>query len=114
MTIGKAPAAAVEAIARPGVCAGFALAGVACHEADSGSRLEEVLERNHADEVAVLLVQSDLLDLLPDAFRKRLAKRALPLVVPFPAPATIEEPGAGEAYVSELLRRAIGYRVRLR
>jgi vacuolar-type H+-ATPase subunit F/Vma7 len=51
---------------------------------------------------------------LPEDLRRRISKRPLPMVVPFPGP-TWQELGEGpEAYIVELLRQVIGYRVRLR
>jgi hypothetical protein len=51
-------------------------------------------------------------DTLPGG--RRGASAGLPVVVPFPAPSLQRPPGEAEAYVAELLRRAVGYRVRLR
>jgi vacuolar-type H+-ATPase subunit F/Vma7 len=54
-----------------------------------------------------------LLDAVPEVVRRAAERRALPILVPIPAPAW----GAGaldaESYILELLRRSIGYRVRL-
>lgn len=109
----------VEVVARPGVAVGFGLAGLAFREVTGGreavAELELILAeaRSHdGTSVGIVLVQSDLLAELPEALERRLECQAVPLVVPFPAP-TEAEPGAARDFVAELLRRAIGYRVRL-
>lgn len=62
---------------------------------------------------AVILVDEGIYDALPMETRRLLARQTLPMVVPFPLPAWAGG-GPREAYIVELLRQAIGYRVRLR
>lgn len=104
----------VRVVARPPVATGFALAGLPTIPADDGAeaaaRLGELRARG---DVGVVLIDEGLYDDLPDETRRRLAAQPVPLVVPFPGPAWVERP-APEAYLVELLRQAIGYRVRLR
>ena len=64
-------------------------------------------------EVGVVLVEQVLHDGMPEERRRALEDRALPVVVAFPGPRREEGPPA-ESELLELLRRAIGYRVRLR
>lgn len=104
----------VQAVCLPGVAAGLRLAGVDTVEVDrvdAGARWLSEAVNQRAEKV--LLVQESIHEALPAETRARLARRPLPMVVPFPDPRwePIAEP---EAYIIELLRRAIGYRVRLR
>ena len=46
--------------------------------------------------------------------RRGLARRPLPMIVPFPGPQWQRERRAPDAYIVELLRQVIGYRVRLK
>ena len=71
-------------------------------------------ELGRQPDTGVLLVEERLHEALPVELRRRLARRPLPMVVPFPGPAWAERPEGAEAYVIELLRQVIGYRVRLR
>jgi hypothetical protein len=48
-----------------------------------------------------------------DEDRAEMAKRAVPIIIPFPAPAWEEAAPEPAAYILALLQRAIGYRVRL-
>ena len=104
----------VRILCRPAVAGGFRLAGLEPAEAadceEGGRRLALLLED---EEAGVILVQDDFYAALPDAARRGLARRALPLLVPFPAPSWTRAPEGPEAFIAELLRQAIGYRVRL-
>lgn len=115
----------VVALAPPEIGVGFDLAGVPCRRvADAGEAAEILSERLQRasegetgdpspDEPLVYLLPSDFLAGLPEELRSRLRDRPLPLVVPFPAPEEARAAETAESYVAELLRRAIGYRVRL-
>ena len=105
----------VRVLCRPDVAAGFALAGL--RAVPAGGAAAAVLrlgELTGEPDTGVLLVEERLHDALPVELRRRLARRALPMVVPFPGPAWAERGEGAEAYVIELLRQVIGYRVRLR
>jgi len=104
----------VHVIARPGVADGFALAGLRVTElaanSEAGGRIVTIAED---EDNALVLVEEPLFALVSETDRAELAKRAVPIVVPFPAP-TWDEISAGPAdYILSLLQRAIGYRVRL-
>jgi vacuolar-type H+-ATPase subunit F/Vma7 len=105
----------VRVVATPAAAAGFALAGVPVTqvaEVHAGpAAIAALLDRT---DVGVLLVEQGLLDALSDAERHDVMDRPSPVVVPFPGPEWGARLSPAEAYVLELLRRAIGYRVRLR
>lgn len=100
-------------LCRPEVATGFLLAGLDVRRARDGDAAAAAIAELRADVGdAVVLVQDTLYDEL-DARHLRRDEGAL-LVVPFPDPAWEEEPSAAEEYLVEMLRRAVGYRVRLR
>ena len=104
----------VRVVSRAPVAAGFALAGLRAAPATADEASERVRALARDPDVGVLLVEDTLYDALPPDLRRGLARRPLPMVVPFPGPHWAA-PGAGaEAYVIELLRQVIGYRVRVR
>lgn len=104
----------VRILCRPELAAGFELAGVPVETAVDGAAAVEVLKRLSADrKVGIVLVDAELHHALPDEVRARLDRQARPLVTPFPPPAW-DEAVEAEAYVLEILRQAIGYRVRPR
>lgn len=101
-------------ICRPSLIPGFALAGIASWPASTPEETEQALvaQRTRGN-LGVILVEEALYDDLAAELRVRLERWIAPMVVPFPGPAWAEA-GSAEARVVELLRRAIGYRVRLR
>ena len=104
----------VRIVCRPGVAAGFGLAGVTADPVDHSAEVEPVLGQLMSQrEVGVILLQEDLYAALSPDLQVRLDRSAAPVVVPFPGPAWADVPSA-EEHVIELLRRAIGYRVKLR
>jgi vacuolar-type H+-ATPase subunit F/Vma7 len=105
----------VVVLCRPASAAGFALAGLQPLEVQDASEATRKLESLLADAgLGILLIESGLYDALEDEARRHISSRVLPLVIPFPGPAWATRAAATDAYVVELLRRAIGYQVRLR
>jgi vacuolar-type H+-ATPase subunit F/Vma7 len=121
----------VRVLCRPPLAAGFRLAALTPMEAqdpeEGGRRLAALLDEQ---DLGVVLVEDALYAALPAAAQRRggggpgapagaveaprrPAREPLPLVVPFPGPAWGPPHEGAEAYIAELLRRAIGYRVRL-
>ena len=98
-------------ITGPGSTAGFALAGVevaAAIDAQAAARTLEALDPR----VGVVIIDQRLYREVPDELRRRLNRAAEPVVIPVPGPDWAEESSAHE-YVVDILRRAIGYRVKL-
>jgi len=93
----------VVAICRPEVAVGLRLAGIPVLEATSPSEVPDRI----AGLTGLVLLQDDLHDRETD-----LEVPGGPVVVPFPGPRW--RPGELDEHVLEILRRAIGYRVRLR
>jgi len=101
------------AISGPGLSAGFALAGVPVLEAtdslDAARQIDHLLDEANT---SVLLIDEPLFRGLPEEVRRNLHRAAFPVVIPVPGPDWTKESTAHE-YIVEILRRAIGYRVRL-
>jgi vacuolar-type H+-ATPase subunit F/Vma7 len=95
----------------PGASAGFALAGVevkSVADSESAVRALETL----SPRIGVVMIDEGLYQKLPEELRRGLNRAAEPVVIPVPGPDWTDESKAHE-YIVELLRRAIGYRVRL-
>lgn len=100
-------------VAGPGSSAGFALAGVPVIEAADASEAATRMERLLNDpDAGVVVVDDSLYRELPEELRRSLQSSAQPVVIPIPGPDWTSESSAHE-YIVEILRRAIGYRVRL-
>ena len=104
----------VKVLCSPELAAGFELAGLAVDSAEPDASAGEALRRLAADPgVGVVLIEERLRRALPAELVHRLDRKAQPIVVPFPSPKW-EGPGVAEEYVLEILRQAVGYRVRPR
>ena len=104
----------VRVVARPECAAGFALAGLAVtHVVDAAAAADAVRRFAGSPEVGMILVDESLYRGLPHDLIGRLDRAALPIVTPVPAPGW-DRRSAAEAYVMEILRQAVGYRVRPR
>ena len=103
----------VAVVCDASVALGFQLAGLRPRVVGSRAAADTLLSQMTEEPAwGVILVQEDM---MPDAPRNsRRGGAGLPVLVPFPAPSLERPPGEAEAYVAELLRRAVGYRVRLR
>lgn len=100
-------------LARPAVAAGFEAAGFpveVCPDAVTLARRLEPL----APETEVVLVEDALYTELAEGERRKWERRLRPLIVAVPSPSTAAAPDQAAQYVVELLRRAVGYRVRLK
>ena len=107
--------ALLAVLATPATSGGWQLAGLALHEAPSAADGAAELSRLLDDpEVGVLLVEQPIYDALDADQRLALSRRPLPMVVPYPSPVWRADAPGADAVIAELLRQAIGYRVRLR
>jgi vacuolar-type H+-ATPase subunit F/Vma7 len=104
----------VRVLSRPTVAAGFELVGLSVIRATTGAAAAEAVRRLAADpDVGIVLVDDALYRALPRDLLTRLDRHALPIIAPVPAPVW-DARSAAEAYILEILRQAIGYRVRPR
>ena len=103
----------VRVLCRPEIAAGFELAGLKVDEVDEAGA-GETMRRIAADEATgIVLVEERLRRALPEDLMQRLDRQAAIVVVPFPSPSWGATRAADE-YVLEILRQAVGYRVRSR
>lgn len=104
----------VRVVTRPVAAAGFQLAGLAVTCADDVAAAAEMVKRWAAEaDVGVVLVDDALYRALPRELLRRLDRQALPVVASVPGPRW-DDRSEAEAYIVEILRQAIGYRVRPR
>jgi vacuolar-type H+-ATPase subunit F/Vma7 len=90
---------------------GFQLAGVS-HYTVEGAELEETLGRLISEEAGLVVIDERLLEGMEGQRLRDMEKRWSGLLLVLPAP---EKPGLEvEDYALALIRRAIGYHVRLR
>lgn len=93
---------------------GFALGGVEVETVSDAEGAREALSRCFSDKSVGLVALNDrFLGGLGVYMTRRIERSALPVVVPFPDPKSRGE-GRTEEFLTALLSRAIGYRIRLR
>jgi vacuolar-type H+-ATPase subunit F/Vma7 len=103
----------VRVVCRPEIATGFELAGLRADTAGDGVAARALLVSLADDPgVGIVLLEERLHRALPADFAQRLERQPRPLVTPFPSPSFKAGIAADEALL-EILRRAIGYRVRL-
>lgn len=107
--------AAVRAICGREAALGVALAGLSPIEATTGADAAAALGRlaRTPGKGGVVLIEQALYDALPAAARRQIRKDGAPILVPFPGPASLAAGAAPEQELLEVLRRAVGYRMRL-
>jgi vacuolar-type H+-ATPase subunit F/Vma7 len=109
--------AAIRAICRPPAAPGLALAGLAPIEAVDGPAAAAAIADLAATPArgGVILIEDTLHRALPAALRRQIQRDGLPILVPFPGPALGRAPARPpEQEILDLLRRSVGYLVRLR
>ncbi len=109
--------ASIRAICRPHVASGLALAGLSPIVATDGEMAAAAItELSRAPaHGGVIFIERSLHQALPGWLRRQLHRDGLPILVPFPDPEIGKKPARPpEEEVLELLRRSVGYLVRLR
>lgn len=103
----------LRVVTRPGDGLGFRLAGVAVEEVPGGEEAARFRRLLGDATLGVLAVENEVLRAVPEAILRRAAARGLPVLLPFALPRRFGEAGRGQAYVAALIRRAIGYHIKL-
>jgi V/A-type H+-transporting ATPase subunit F len=100
-------------LVRPGDALGFRLAGARVEEVqpgEEGTTFRALLAEEH---LGVLAIEEDVVRGVPERLLRRARERGLPVVLPFALPRAWGDEGRGRAYVAALIRRAVGYGVKL-
>jgi V/A-type H+-transporting ATPase subunit F len=62
---------------------------------------------------AVLAIEEEVLAAVPERLVRRARDRGVPVILPFALPQRWSDVGRGRAYVAAIIRRAVGYGVKL-
>ena len=100
-------------VVRPGDGLGFRLAGAAVEEVPPGGEAAAFRRLVADPRTGVLAVEEELLRAVPARVLRRAREAGLPVILPFALPRRWGEEGRGQAYVAALIRRAVGYAVKL-
>ncbi len=107
--------ARLRAICTHETALGLALSGIAPIEAATGEQAAAALDALATTSASggVIFIEQALYDALPAAKRRQIRRDGTPILMPFPGP-SIARGIAPEQELLEVLRRAVGYRMRLR
>ncbi|MDP2689689.1 MAG: V-type ATP synthase subunit F [Deltaproteobacteria bacterium] len=102
-------------ITAPGDSLGFRCAGLECVEAKAGDDISSMLLSIQAEGRRGLVVIEDrLLARVPESVMKRLKKKPLPIILPISVPQVWGVAEGEESPVVRLIRRAIGYQIKIK
>lgn len=94
---------------------GFKCAGLDCMEADEKTDISALLlSIQNEGKYGLVAIEEALLERTPEATLKRIRKKGLPMLIPINIPRKWGEVEPGESPVVRLIRRAIGYQIKLK
>ena len=100
-------------ITTPQSSAGFVLAGVPVFpEAGAAAAARRIQLLMSESDVGVVMIEEALYRDLPEDLKRVIRHQAIPVIIPIPGPGWGVESTAHD-YIVDILRRAIGYQVRL-
>jgi len=102
-----------KVVTRPGDGLGFRLAGVPVEELAEGEEAQRFKALVADASLGVLAVEDALMRRLPEPLLDRIGREGIPVLLPFTLPRRWAEAARGEQYVATLMRRAIGYHVKI-
>lgn len=102
-------------ITGPGASLGFRCAGVECFEAGGDVDLPSFLLKLQAEgRYGLVAVEEKMLKKVSEHEMRRINKRGLPIIIPINIPEKWGEVEFGESPVVRLIRRAIGYQIKIK
>jgi vacuolar-type H+-ATPase subunit F/Vma7 len=105
----------VWVVGEPEMVEGFALAGARVKAMHDPSRVEWLLrETMRARAPAVVVVSESLYELVPEKVRMAAERAARPMYVTLPEPPGWEAVPSREDLVTRIIRRAVGYRIKVK
>ncbi len=105
----------VLVITAPGDSLGFRCAGLECREAGPGADVSSMLLSIQAEgKYGLVAIEDRLLMRASEATLKRLKKKALPIILPINVPQSWGPAVGEESPVVRLIRRAIGYQIKIK
>jgi V/A-type H+-transporting ATPase subunit F len=100
-------------VVRPGDGLGFRLAGATVEEVPPGGEGAAFRRLVTDPRAGVLAVEEELLRAVPARLVRRARDAGVPVILPFALPRRWGDAGRGREYVAAIIRRAVGYGVKL-
>ncbi len=94
---------------------GFRLAGLDCIEVDDDTDMAALLS-SIVDEgrYGLVCIEERFLNRVPENVMRRIQKKGFPVIVPVDIPGVWGEREPGESPIARLIRRAIGYQIKIK
>lgn len=94
---------------------GFRCAGIECREVGDGSDISNLLLTLQAEgKYGLIAVEDRYLSRVSENVMRRMIKKGLPIILPINIPQKWGEVEVGESPVVKLIRRAIGYQIKIK
>ncbi len=104
----------ITAIVPKGEGTGFTLAGIRTIEAINGDEAASILtEEFNNEENGIILFDEDWLENLSESMLKKIDESSVPLVVSIPVITKWEYAYDSSVKIENIIRRAVGYRIKL-
>lgn len=92
---------------------GFLLAGAEVVVVDTPEAAQQALQKAMENgQYGIIIVEDEFLSAMDEKFRARIMESTIPLIIPVSLRKKAKE--SAEAYLSEMIRRAIGFQIRVR
>lgn len=102
-------------ITRKGDSLGFRTAGLKCREAGAGEDIPALLlDLQAGGRFGLVAIEEELLNKVPDNVMRRIKKKGLPIIIPINIPGKWGVVEYGESPIVRLIRRAIGYQIKIK
>ncbi len=99
----------------PDTSAGFRLAGIEVKEVPEDQDIQVLLHSlAESGDYGLLAVEERLLAKVPDEILRRIRKKGIPVIVPIDTPRSWDGEAERETYILRLIRKAIGYQVKIK
>ena len=102
-------------ITRPDRSLGFRLAGFDCKEVAPREDISTILATIQQEGTySLVCIEERLLEDVSREVMRRIKKRGLPVIIPLDIPDSWEEKEVLESPITRLIRRAIGYQIKIK
>ena len=101
-------------VTNPETSNGFRLAGVEVFEASVAEEAKNLLvDFINDDSVGIVAIDEDLMEEVDERLKDKIDKLYKPVVIPIPPKKTVEVSDTRTAYVQSIIKRAIGFDIKL-
>ncbi len=101
-------------ITNPESANGFRLAGVEVFEAGVVDEAKKYLtDFINDDSIGIVAIDEDLMEEIDERLKDRIDKLYKPVVIPIPPKKTVEVSDTRTAYVQSIIKRAVGFDIKL-